>query len=159
MRYLALAVSVLGLLTVQGCRRPNPNFNGDLAGMNQDILAIPTDMVDQQVDMTPTVARDLSSDLEDMLVSHDMKHHHDMTQVDQSSIPDLAARMCVVGVCTAPNCGGACCKSGEWCDSGSCKCGNGPACTLGEVCASGIPVPGGPQCGTVCCGGGHPCPH
>jgi hypothetical protein len=80
---------------------------------------------------------------------------------------DFAGLSCVTGCnhCTlggaccpgAPNAG--CCNAGEWCDNGTCRCGNGNACPMGEYCSSGGPVMGGGQCGFICCGGaGHPCP-
>ena len=82
---------------------------------------------------------------------------------------DLAGVSCVTacsqcttgGACCpgAPN--GGCCNTGEWCDNGTCRCGNGNSCPNGEFCATGgpSPGPGGNQCGFICCGGpGHPCP-
>ncbi len=83
------------------------------------------------------------------------------------SATDLAGTMCLPtcnhcttgGACCpgAPN--GGCCNTGEWCDNGTCRCGNGSSCPTGEYCASGGPVMGGGQCGIICCGGpGHPCP-
>src|SRR4051812_50223578 len=60
-----------------------------------------------------------------------------------------------------PCCGSACCGKGEYCDALTltCKCGNGAACTGGNFCATGGPVPIDPSpCGTTCCGATSPCP-
>jgi len=61
-----------------------------------------------------------------------------------------------------PPCGDDCCGTGERCVEREfgpeCACGTGPACEVGDTCASGIPSED--QCGSVCCGGGggDPCP-
>jgi hypothetical protein len=62
--------------------------------------------------------------------------------------------------CTAgPCCGTSCCNAGEWCDNGTCRCGQNSACAPGLLCATGGPVIGGNQCGITCCGDAmHPCP-
>lgn len=91
----------------------------------------------------------------------------DLTQGPQPDFSgvDFAGLMCAatcqhcLGVC----CGAGCCAPGEWCDSTSntCHCGQGAACTNGEICATGgpSPGPGSNQCGIICCGGaGNPCP-
>ncbi|HZS40655.1 MAG TPA: hypothetical protein VFF06_27670 [Polyangia bacterium] len=54
---------------------------------------------------------------------------------------------------------GGCCASGEWCDNGTCRCGDGPACTNnGDRCAQGGIIQFG-SCGSLCCGGfNDPCP-
>ena len=66
--------------------------------------------------------------------------------------PDCPA--CTSGVC----CGGGCCNAGEWCDHGTCRCGDPPnaACAQGMMCASNIARPNG--CGFLCCGNGVACP-
>jgi hypothetical protein len=56
-----------------------------------------------------------------------------------------------------PVCGVLCCKSGERCVSGTCRCGNGSACGTNDTCEAAGPV-GNDQCGFVCCGASGPCP-
>ena len=59
-----------------------------------------------------------------------------------------------------PPCGDDCCGTGERCVEREfgpeCSCGQGPACDVGDTCASGQPTED--QCGSVCCGAGDPCP-
>jgi hypothetical protein len=61
---------------------------------------------------------------------------------------------------SGPCCGAACCNAGEWCDptSNTCRCGNGPACSGGNICATGGPIQPGQTCGIICCGKTSPCP-
>jgi hypothetical protein len=61
-----------------------------------------------------------------------------------------ACNRCTSGVC----CGQSCCGAGEWCDeaTSTCHCGQGPACTDGNHCASGGPIAPGQTCGAICCG-------
>jgi hypothetical protein len=70
---------------------------------------------------------------------------------------EAACNRCPNGPC----CGSACCNSGEWCDPTTltCRCGDNPACTGGDICASGGPIRPGQSCGVICCGtAGKPCP-
>jgi hypothetical protein len=91
----------------------------------------------------------------------DMKNDRDLAASpppDFSSV-DLSARMCFTGTCSQPNCGTHCCASGEWCDNGTCRCGNGNACTAGNMCATAGPISIDPtSCGSICCGKSSPCP-
>src|SRR5437899_1672656 len=43
---------------------------------------------------------------------------------------------CATGVC----CGTGCCNAGEWCDNGTCRCGDppSPACSTGMMCATNV---------------------
>lgn len=75
------------------------------------------------------------------------------------------ARVCGSTCSQCPNgacCFGSCCAAGEWCDADtrSCRCGDGPACSGGNLCATGGPIgPGADGCGSICCGRpGMPCP-
>jgi hypothetical protein len=61
---------------------------------------------------------------------------------------------CATGVC----CGAGCCNAGEWCDNGTCRCGDppSPACSPGMMCVSNVATQNG--CGHICCGNGVTCP-
>jgi len=62
------------------------------------------------------------------------------------------------GGCPAgPACGSLCCASGEHCENGTCKCGQGAACGVGDQCEAPGPI-GGDRCGSICCGASGPCP-
>ena len=78
---------------------------------------------------------------------------------DGGQIGDAAAACTPTGSCAnGPQCGSACCGSGERCDAtGVCVCGGQKACTMGDICATGGPS-GGDGCGVVCCGASQPCP-
>jgi hypothetical protein len=86
----------------------------------------------------------------------DLSRPADMTLVDlaRSCAPNCSR--CQSGVC----CGTVCCRPGEYCDAqtNSCRCGNGGACRVDQICATG--GPSGPnQCGAICCGDpSTPCP-
>ena len=87
------------------------------------------------------------------------------TAVDQASVvADFANEDLSGHVCTGPG-GGLCkgapgerCNAGEWCDNGTCRCGTGNGCATGTTCASGGAMVDGNNCGSICCGGGSPCP-
>jgi hypothetical protein len=53
-------------------------------------------------------------------------------------------------------CGATCCGSGEECVAGTCVCGTGPACGVGDTCASNVARQDG--CGSICCGATMACP-
>lgn len=59
---------------------------------------------------------------------------------------------------TGPLCGTKCCNAGERCDNGTCYCGTGPACGIGDRCESAGPISDN-NCGTICCGASGPCPN
>lgn len=86
----------------------------------------------------------------------------DLSKPADLSLVDLARNCtpncsrCQSGVC----CGAVCCREGEWCDvaTATCRCGNGPACRVDQICATGGPI-GQNQCGSICCGDPqNPCP-
>jgi len=86
----------------------------------------------------------------------DLARPADLTLVDLARNCTPNCNRCASGVC----CGSLCCNEGEYCDpvSNSCRCGNGPACRVDQICATGGPV-GQNQCGSVCCGDPrNPCP-
>ena len=56
-----------------------------------------------------------------------------------------------------PVCGTICCKTGERCESGVCKCGMAAACGANDMCEAPGPI-GGTACGSICCGASGPCP-
>jgi hypothetical protein len=56
-----------------------------------------------------------------------------------------------------PVCGAFCCKTGERCVNGTCRCGTLPGCGSGDSCEAAGPT-GNDQCGAVCCGVSGPCP-
>ncbi|HET7505795.1 MAG TPA: hypothetical protein VFK02_32475 [Kofleriaceae bacterium] len=56
-----------------------------------------------------------------------------------------------------PACGTLCCKSGERCVNGTCRCGSMPGCGTLDSCEGVGPV-GSDGCGAICCGGSGPCP-
>jgi hypothetical protein len=100
----------------------------------------------------------------DDLASRDLS----MAPPDLSTAPpDLAPHQCTPtcnkclggGACCPGASNGGCCASGEWCDNGACRCGDGPACTnSADHCAAGGIIQFG-SCGTLCCGSfNHPCP-
>ncbi|HEY2747807.1 MAG TPA: hypothetical protein VGL86_24460 [Polyangia bacterium] len=100
----------------------------------------------------------------DLAVPSDFGAAGDLSVRDLASGDDLAAdggrsclancSRCAVGVC----CGAGCCNAGEWCDNGTCRCGDSPApaCTPGMMCVSNIAAPN--ECGSICCGNGVACP-
>lgn len=90
----------------------------------------------------------------DMLV--DLARPADLTLVDLARNCAPNCSRCQSGVC----CGNLCCNEGEYCDvqTNSCRCGNGPACRIDQICATGGPI-GQNQCGSICCGDpANPCP-
>jgi hypothetical protein len=109
----------------------------------------------------------LSTDASDLAgtdaAPRDLAGHPDLSRPDFAG-QDLAGISCVTGcnhcvlggACCpgAPNSG--CCNSGEWCDNGTCRCGSGSGCAMGQMCAA--PVVAQNQCGFICCGNGTPCP-
>ena len=147
MRYFVILAVVL---IVQGCRASNPLYipDSDQGAMQFDLVSGSIDLTGSSVDLAST-----STDLA-------KKDHPDMAgSVPDFSGTDLAGRMCFSGMCTQPNCGTHCCRSGEWCDNGTCRCGTGNACDGQQMCESGGPIIGNNQCGSICCGGlNHPCP-
>jgi hypothetical protein len=56
-----------------------------------------------------------------------------------------------------PACGAVCCRTGERCVGGVCRCGTLPGCGSGDTCEAAGPV-GTDLCGSVCCGVSGPCP-
>jgi hypothetical protein len=95
------------------------------------------------------------------LSSHDQARA-DFSRVDQAgadlSGSDLGHMCYSSGMCTQPNCGSNCCSAGEWCDNGTCRCGEAPACTDGNSCVSGVIMVGNNACGSICCGATAACP-
>ncbi len=164
---------VVGLLMSASCSSPNPNYLGhqDLAtsrdlstagGPPAPDLSSP-DAHDLAVDDLAHHAHDLSG--EDFHhPDHDLAHHEeDLAHAasDLASV-DSGTHTCVGfggGCLTGVSCGSGCCGSGEWCDSGTCRCGNDVACTGLNHCG-GATLGGGLGCGTTCCGalGGTLCP-
>jgi hypothetical protein len=72
---------------------------------------------------------------------------------------DLSGRMCFSsGTCTKPDCGTSCCTQGEWCDNGTCRCGDSVACTDGNTCVTATISVGNNSCGDICCGATSACP-
>ncbi len=126
---MRLALALLVLGLVGGC---------DGASQARD-LGVPPDL--GVADLAGVVA-DLAGVVVD-LASADL---------GRSCKPDCPS--CTSGVC----CGGGCCNPGEWCDNGTCRCGDAPktACGQGMMCASNIAMANG--CGFLCCGNGVACP-
>jgi hypothetical protein len=56
-----------------------------------------------------------------------------------------------------PACGTTCCRNGERCVNGACRCGSSAACGTGDLCEAVGPT-GTDRCGAVCCGASGPCP-
>lgn len=56
-----------------------------------------------------------------------------------------------------PVCGALCCKGGERCVNGTCRCGGAPGCGALDTCEGVGPV-GTDRCGAICCGANGPCP-
>jgi hypothetical protein len=98
----------------------------------------------------------------------DLAAHQDLAGPpprDLAEPPSDLARVCTAscGTCFSggaccPGAQGGCCNRGEWCDNGTCRCGDGPSCTGLDHCSAGVISSLG-QCGGMCCGGiGDPCP-
>jgi hypothetical protein len=89
----------------------------------------------------------------------------DLSRADQAGVTpdfsatDLSGRMCFSsGGCTKPNCGTSCCSQGEWCDNGTCRCGESAACTDGNMCVTATISVNMSSCGDICCGATAACP-
>jgi hypothetical protein len=125
--------------------------NGDGGGRTMDLSA---------ADLTASGTMDLAADL--TATGTDLLSPVDLASVDLAGPPPGETCVSTCNRCSGGGCcGAACCAAGEWCDATlTCRCGTGPACAPNLICARGGPVmPGGGQCGFVCCGDAtHPCP-
>jgi hypothetical protein len=134
-----MRVAILALV-LGACSHATLAPQGDLGGVDQ-----------------AQAPRDLLTPSRDLLAPHDAAPP-DFAASDLSGISCITdCNHCVLGAACcpgAPNSG--CCNAGEWCDNGSCRCGMGPGCATGQMCASPLVMQN--QCGFICCGNGVPCP-
>jgi hypothetical protein len=165
----AAHVALLGLLITVGCQSPNPNYSPSTTDMVMVTHGPPPPLVD----LASHPVDDLSADV-DMSKQHDMSSvdlskHHDLSSAhDFSHAPedlahppsdlkpaDMGDRVCgpTCSRCeTGACCGNSCCGAGEWCDNGTCRCGSGPACVMGQPCVAALPpILPVSHCGTMCC--------
>jgi hypothetical protein len=71
-----------------------------------------------------------------------------------TAVDGFAARSCEpTDLCTTgPLCGVTCCDYGQHCVNGECRCGDHPACLVGDYCLSGGAILPAAGCGILCCG-------
>ena len=151
MGLLSRPACIFALIACASCTTRNLNYVGP------DMVSPPNDLASTSNDFA-TAQHDLANGSHDLSVPADLA----MPLPDFAG-DDLAGRVCHGGGGTCaltqgPHCGAVCCKFGEWCDNGTCRCGTGAACTAGNMCATGVPTPGGNSCGEICCGATGPCP-
>ena len=148
-------VIVCAALALAGCTRPNDLYGGGTgggaAGSDGNGGGGGSGGV---ADLATGAAHDLSvvGDPHDLAIGggHDLAH----------PVPDLAQPQSCGSTCsrcaTTACCGNSCCGSGEWCDKGTCRCGDGAACGVAQSCGGGNGGFG--QCGVKCCTAGILCP-